>query len=390
MLVPFLSASEIYTRLAEVEACGVLSKPSLDRSKRLELVSALNACLFDHPIFFEARETRTIQDEFHFWQDPRWEQPQDLVRRYEIEQRVTIADRKLLDDSLVHIWIPVPCAIEGVQEVRLLEAEPARLADFYLPIAGQIYGVPILIERGKPAPSMYLRFQVEQKKVADRYVLADHDMHWHFDMTDERELKTAAAWEKTLGIDQATATTTENLVDLLVDRIENEFRFALSARTVTPISSLVNAGAGDVQMCTQLLAAALSNFGLSTRIRSGQRLMLNCGRSTLYYPGSAGYENVFLEWRDPYRDESGFVDLSYLERWCYVATKANTTNDHIRNQLREVGTCGRAWLRRNPYPIDFIFAGYVPRSRMHSFSTDETCTVYAPVDVELEALRVQL
>src|SRR5207247_4588076 len=114
MLVPFLSASAVDERLAEVEAASVLRDSGSGGTRTFDLVSTLNACFFDHPAFFEAREARTLQDELFFWGHSVIGQRQKRIARYRIEQRVTVADRNLLADGLIELWIAAPRALGGI------------------------------------------------------------------------------------------------------------------------------------------------------------------------------------------------------------------------------------------------------------------------------------
>jgi hypothetical protein len=99
--------------------------------------------------------------------------------------------------------------------------------------------------------------------------------------------------------------------------------------------------------------------------------MLDDGHSKLWYPGSTGYDHVFIEWFDPRTQEGGVVDLSYLERWSYVATPANTPNNETLAKLTEVAQPARAWLR------------------MYSLVSSEGYSLFAPVDVQIESWRLQ-
>jgi hypothetical protein len=382
-LVPFLSGAEIHERLAEIEAAQVLRNRGSGAPTTFEHVPALNACLFEHPAFFKARELRTLQDERLFW-----EGHEDSLgeARYRIEQRVTVVHQRLLDDGLIQLWLPAPREVHGVQRVRLLAAEPEVLAEHYLPTAGQIYAAPLLVAPGRPLPLLRLVFEVERTQALHSSV---QDDELPKELPAEDESAAVSNWLKKLSLKRPDSMTTEAFIDLLVDQMEQHLKFAISARNSSPVRTLVESGRGDVFMHTQLLAAALSSFGISTRLSKAQRLMLSDRHSILRYPESTGFDHVFLEWRDADRDEAGCVDLSYLERWCYAATEANMTDDVLRAQLEMLGGKARKWLRRKAYPIDLVLAGSVPQSQMYSFGLYEGCRLYPPVDVELKVWRLQ-
>jgi hypothetical protein len=382
-LVPFLSAVEIHERLAEIEAAQVLRNWGSGAPTAFEQVPILNACLFEHPTFFKARELRTLQDEHLFWGGYE-DSPGEA--RYRIEQRVTVVHQRLLDDGFIRLWLPAPREVPGVQRVRLLAAEPEILAEHYLPTAGQIYAAPLLVTPGRALPLLRLEFEVERMQAPHSFV---RDVELPKELPAEDESAAATKWLKKLSLKRPTSMTTEAFIDLLVDQMEQYLKFAISARNSSPVRTLVESGMGDVLMHTQLLAVALSSFGISTRLGKAQRLMLSDRHSILRYPESTGFDHVFLEWRDTARDEAGFVDLSYLERWCYAATEANMTDDVLRAQLEMLGGRAKKWLRRKVYPMDLVLAGSVPQSQMYSFGLYEGCTLYPPVDVELEAWRLQ-
>jgi hypothetical protein len=311
-LVPFLSDVEVQEKLEEVEAAQVLPDWGAGAPAAFEqLVPVLNACLFQHPAFFQARELRTLQDERLFWEGP--EDPAPGEARYRIEQRVAVIQQRLLDDGLFHLWLPAPREVQGVQRVRLLEAEPEALAGHYLPTAGQIYAAPLLVTPGRPLPVLRLVFEVERTQPLHSSM---ENGELPKELSPEVESAAAAEWLRKLALQRPASMTTEALVDLLVDRMEQQFKFAVSARSNFPVGTLVKTGKGDVLMHTQLLAAALSTFGISTRLGKAQPLMLSGGHSILRYPESTGFDHVFLEWHDADRNEAGCVDLSYLARWC--------------------------------------------------------------------------
>lgn len=381
ILVPFLSYAEIDAKLAAIETAGVLSNHCSDQPQRFDLLTDVNGCLFNDPAFFEDRETRALPLESALWKCSRLDPNTRMVRRYRIEQRIIVMASDLLDDGLIQLWVPAPRAIEGVQEVRLLEAEPAGLSEHYLKAAGQIYGASLLIEPGQRPPVLRLVFEVEQLRASPHFL---PDEGPRPDATDETEAAGIRHWMSTLGVDLSSVAT-PSLVDLLVDRVERDFRFAPSPRTGQLIASLLSSRTGNVQAITKLLAGALSQLNIVNRFHTAQRLMLNGSRSTLYYPASTGYDHVFIEWYDPRNGNAGYVDLSYLERWSFAARPANTSSEAMRGQLQEIGERGRAWLRRNPYPVDLVFAGSVPRSRMCSASSHEAYELSAPVSVQLGA-----
>jgi hypothetical protein len=385
-LVPFLATDSVDQRLAEVEATGILGDCDSGRSKTFELESTLNACLFRHSAFFEPREARSLQQELLFWQQFTGLESPEQSTRYRIEQSIKLADRDLPEDGLLQLWVPVPRAIVGIQRVKLLSAEPAGLAEYYLPTAGQIYGAPLLVEPGTAMPELRLVFEVEQTASS---LLGVPDYKLFPETTDRIETAAVAAWVKERALERLDTESTQAFIDSVVDRMEIDLCFALSAGNSSPIRTLLQTGAGDVAMQTRLLAAVLSLCGVAVRLGVGQRLMLVDGRSRLWYPRSTGYEHIFLEWHDTDRAEQGCVDLSYLERWCYVTTERNTLSEATRAEFQQVGQRARAWLRRNRYPIDLILAGSAPQCRIQSFSSNETYRLHAPVDVELEASRLQ-
>src|SRR5579862_7409021 len=156
-LVPFLSTSETEERLGQIEDAGILRRKGSE-SKTYPVYPTLNACLFDHPAFFEARETRSPEERTYFEEHLATDSPEEPITRYRIEQRITMVHTGLLDDALIQLWIPAPRSVAGVQRVRLLDAEPARLVEYYLPTAGQVYGAPVLIESGRHVPTLRMAF----------------------------------------------------------------------------------------------------------------------------------------------------------------------------------------------------------------------------------------
>lgn len=385
-LVPFLSADFVEKRLGEIESAGILARSDSGKVTTYELIRTLTTCFSNHPTFFEAREWRTLRDEREFFLDPATQRFRGRVARYRIEQRITVVDQGLSDNAILYLWLPAPRQIRGVQHVQLLSAEPCGLAEHYLPIAGQIYGAPLLIEPGRTLPQLELVFEVEQ---AQSSVTPFRECDIVADVLEKGEAISAANWARTSGLDRSRTETTQELVALLVDRIEGDFEFMWATMTTTPVATLLASRKGDTLMRTHLLAAALSGLGISTRVGAGQQLMLGDGNSRLFYPGSHGYEHSFLQWSDPDRKESGCVDLSYLERWCFAATEANTINDSLRAQLDEVGVHGRQYLRHNPYPIDLIVAGRVPNSLMRCYYANESYMLSAPVDVQFDTRRLE-
>ncbi len=380
-LVPFLPAGEIDDGLLQIERTGAVVA---DDRQQFDVVATLNACLFEHPTFFEQRERRAIAREAAFFE--RFElgtRPVETAR-YRIEQRVTIRDHELPEGWLLQLWIPAPRDVPPRQAVHLLRAEPEGLAEHYLARAGQIYGAPLLIEPGGAVPELHLVFEVERSLTP--YGAGGGDL---------------IGSPTALAADVADATTWVNevvaergplrgrpLVDALLERMDRDFRFAVVDRVRSPIQVLLAARAGDVVMHTRLLAAALGARGVATRLGVAQPLALLDEQSHLRYPGSTGYRHVYLEWSDPETGDAGVVDLSYLERWSHVRTEANAVEPALIRQLEEVGARGRRWLFHDLYPLDLILAGVVPESWLHSLTGKEACAIAPPVDVELRAERL--
>jgi hypothetical protein len=80
-----------------------------------------------------------------------------------------------------------------------------------------------------------------------------------------------------------------------------------------------------------------------------------------------------------------------LDAWICLILRVGVNVDGgvLRPELERLGGTARKWLRRKVYPIDLILAGSVPPSQMYSFGLNEGCRIYPPVDVELEAWRLQ-
>jgi hypothetical protein len=383
-LVPFLPLDTIDQGLARIEAAGTLGDSVPGGRQQFEPVATLNACLFEDPTFFETREMRCLDREATFFERTEGIGPVTETTRYRVEQRVTVRDRDLPEGWLVQLWLPVPRVVPGIQSVRLEVAEPQGLGDYYLPGAGMIYGAPLLVEAGVALPKLRLVFTVERTET--------HPVLWGNEGliragANDPEGAAAAAWAKEV-LEGQSRPTGRALVEAVVERMEEEFQFAVLERVQSPIQLLLAAKAGDVAMHTRFLAAALGSLGVATRIGAAQPLMLADGRSHLHYPGATGYQHLYLEWRDRGARVGGVVDLSYLDRWGHVATEANVSRPDLVARLDEAGRKGRNWLMQNLYPLDLILGGMVPESRVRSFSSAEEHAMPAPVDVELEAMRL--
>jgi len=381
VLVPFVPAGEIDEGLLRLEHTGAVAA---DDRQQFDVVATLNACLFEHPTFFEQRERRVIAREAAFFERFAPGTRPAETARYRIEQRVTIRDHDLPEGWLLQLWLPAPRDVPPRQVVRLLRAEPDGLAEHYLARAGQIYGAPLLIEPGVAVPELRLVFEVER-------TLAPYGASGG-DLIGPPCALAADVAEATTWVNEVVAERGplrgRALVDALLERMERDLRFVVVDRVRSPIQVLLAARAGDVVMHTRLLAAALGAREVATRLGAAQPLALFDEQSDLRYPGSTGYRHVYLEWFDPETGEAGVVDLSYLERWSHVRTEANAVEPALIRQLEQVGARGRQWLTHDLYPLDLILAGVVPESWLHSLTSKEACAIAPPVDVELRAERL--
>ena len=372
-MVPFLSTPEIDERLGCVEAADVLAEHVT--GGRYDLIGCLNACLYDHPALFQAREDRGLGQETE-WLDGG---ALGAARAsYRIEQRVEIHDRVLPDGSVLHLFLPAPRDLPPVQRARLVAADPPMLADHYVARAGLIYAARVVVEPGRRPPPLRLVYEVETRVDA---ALAPRGL------VHRAPAAPAAAWASRASIGGAGCA--REVVEAVVDQLEESFPFALAGPMDAPAETLLAVGAGDVAMHAALLVEALAHHGIAARIGAAQRLFLDAaGRSELRYPGSAAYDHVYVEWCDRDRDEAGVVDLTYLGRWGFVASETNAPREELRWELDRVGTAARHWMRRHLYPIDLVVAGVAPASRVVVLATGAQHWLPAPVDVTIVAERV--
>lgn len=347
LVVPFLSREEIATRFT-----------AISDGDRYELVETLNACLFDHPAFFELRERRAP-----------WPSVEPRPARYRIEHQIRVVERALPEGSLLQLTLPAPREVAGVQRVRLVSADPVRLVHHFLPRAGQLYAAPILVEADLATPPLTVVYEVETTGAAYAPELP---------ATRPQASPVVSAWAHA----RALPREPRDRVAALVDRIEDELQLALTGVLDDPLATVLATLAGDVAGFSRLLCEALCAHGLVARLGAGQELWLNDGGSQLRYPGATGFDHRHVEWLDPASGACGVVDLSYLERWGFAATPENAPVT-LRDELEQSGERARSWLRRQLPPTDFVLAGLVGMSRLHCFASGESHALRAPVDVEL-------
>jgi hypothetical protein len=378
-LVPHLRLGDVDALLVQVERGGALNESA---NNGFEPVGTLAACLFDHPAFLDAREGLILDGEEAAFErverdEPRAESPV----RYRIEQKVSVLEEALVDDTLLLLSFAVPREIPGLQRVLLTDAEPAGLRAHYFPSAGIVHAAPLVVGPETRIPPLRMVFEVERSHGRLR------DPELALVPRNNAESELAADWARRVH-DGRGLMSGGQLVDLLLSRMEQDFAFApLVAPVQTPVRVLLAAEAGDVAMHAELLAGALRANGIAARIGRGQRFGPEGAGAHLTFPGATGYDHIFVEWRDTKTGETGLADVSYFGRWDAVATEENSSAS-LRRRLEKLGACGRAWMRRELYPFDLVVAGSAPATFVQDPSTGDLSPHPSAFDVELIAEKI--
>lgn len=309
--------------------------------------------------------------------------PASGSRSYVLRQAVTVRIHDLPEIGGLSLWIPAPRHLPGVQHVRLVRCDPPTIQQHYLPDAGLLYCVPVLLHPlAGSLPLLQLEFQVDQL-VDGLVALCDTDLVQQ-DQGAPGDPDLIAEWLGRLRIDPVDGA--EACVRHILAAIEQEFAFTVWG-PMTP-KLLMVFRAGNVGSLTSFVALVLRRLGFATRAGAAQPLMMEGDHVTLTYPGSVAYEHRFLEWCFGPTGERGTFDLMYLHRWGFASTTLNTRSESFRKHLREIGEKGAAHLRRGVYPGDLLLAGVAPKSRFVNLNSYDVDPVTAPVDTELAAWRV--
>jgi hypothetical protein len=344
----------------------------------------LNALLYSLPELFEDGEAPYLEHEQRLLEQLAGGAVALPPARFHIEQSIELSARLPRDFAALHLWVPAPLHVPGVQSVELVHCTPARLRDHYLPEGGQLYNVPLLLSREAEVGRLELQFRVEQA-LPLRHCCQPLPMYDGPAPAADDPVRHWLAQAEPLDRSVCSAQT---IVDRLVDRMEREFEFAVTNAT-RPMDLLLRYQIGDIRGLTAFLAHALSCFGIATRIGHAQRLVPGAVTCTLRRPGSFGYDHAYLNWHDPDSGDGGVVDLGYFRRWSFACTPRNTRSEGIRQQLAVVGEMGRRYLRRGNYPQDLVLAGSVPPTRLRWLEYGTEQEAGAPVDTTLVVTRLE-
>lgn len=391
-IVPELTLPEIDSRCdsAAVAKAGGAQRKG-DRML-FDPFTFLNGLMRTSPAFYGDGEARRIRREKAVFEALARSTASGAAQSYRIRQTFRVRTERLSGRGALHLSLPVPRLLPGIQEVALIRASPAGLADCYLPEAGLLHDVCLLVNYGGESPELEIELEVRQSPAAL--------LSWRNDRL--RGSRTAAGdgaraavemWRRTVLEAAPASSSPERLIGALLDGIERTFRFALTGPPREPLSArLINLKSADIHTLSQLAAAVLGDLGFSVRLGAGQALLIDesTKRSVLRYPGSPGYEHRFLQWYHDSSQESGCVDLTYLRRWQFASTPTNTRDDRERALLREVGDPARLLLRRGVYPVDLLVSGRPGPARL--VSLDSGLVAQLPlscVDLEIASERME-
>ena len=385
-LAPFMSIEEIDQRCPAPTANGVLGMQAREEELAYEPIGFLNGLLRSEPAFFEDSQARIVEGEAALF--GRLDRGDDSeVRVYSVKQRHRIRSEKLPARCALHLFLSAPRRIPGVQEVVVRRCHPPELARYYIPEAGLLHDVPLLVGYSAAIPDLEIEVEVTQalRGLSD---LRDDELSHARVPAGRRTTPDIGEWVATMCA-AVSPVTPRALIDGLLDRMEQSFRFAITGppRDAT-IDLLARRKVGDVHTLSLFAAAILRELGFAVRLGAAQELFGTRTEPTvLRYVGSAGYDHRFLYWRHPETGTSGAIDLSYFRRWHLGATIHNTRTEAFRGRLRAVGLQGRARLRRGIYPLDTIIAGWAPPARIVDVETSVGVEALPPVDTEIVSRR---
>jgi hypothetical protein len=384
-LVPFLTESEIDER---VRACFE-EAPDTTSEESFEALAILNALLYDHPPFFEDVASRVIDREVALLEQIERGDLSSSRRRYRLRQIHRIPMDGLPERCALHLSLPAPRAIEGVQNVRLSRCAPASLADYYLPEAGLVHDVCVVLGLGEPVPVLELEYEVEQ------------DLRGLMHLRDDRlggihppepivPAPVLAEWRERVQAAASSDGAPDHAVAGLLDAMEDQFQFGITGTPHdTLLEMLPQVRVGSIETLSRFASEVLRSLGFAVRLGGGQELFFAPGedRTTLTLPGSSGYEDRFVYWKHLTSGTTGTFDLSYFRRWHVAATEYNTRAAEFREKLEAVGRRGKAWLRAGVYPLDVIVSGHPRSTVVVDFDGSTTFDAPAAVDTEIIAER---
>jgi hypothetical protein len=374
-----------FRTIAEIEAIWTAGGPD----DLFQPVAVLNRLFYEHPAFFEDAEERVIDRESERLVAATQENDRASaeVCTFQVKQTHRIAAAGLPEKCAVHVTLPVPRTIEGVQGVRLLSCRPERVARHYLPTAGLFHDVPYLIGYGEALPLIEMQFEVTQSSFGLRR-LADPELRGACPTSSDLEPGLFQPWIRR-SVPEPSATP-EEIVGNVLDLFEEELQFGLTEGRPEELLRVIPVlKVGNIETLSRLAAFVLSQVGFSTRLGAGQALGFaeGSGRSELFLPGSPGYDHRFLYWCHDATGRSGVFDLTYFKRWHFAATSENTRTAASRERLRAVGQRGRTVLRSGIYPVDLVVSGYPGYQRVVDIRAELVAAVAPTIDTQIVAVR---
>ena len=388
-----MDAIDALLRQTEAEHPGWKTGATADGIALYDSITVLNELFYESPACSEAGRPDLLAAEQALFATLSGSTAHaSETRTYQIRQIHRLVPDALPERAALHLFIPVPRLIPGLQDVRLVGAVPHRLADHAMLTAGQLHGVPILIEPRRSLPTLEVEFVVEQT-VPDLFERAIPGLDSQGAGQPADLTEPVIRWltqERLLEAPPRDAAAAAAQVEAILDAMEAQFEYAVleddpTGRLVAMLPAL---RFGNLLALSEFVVAALRQCGLAAQVGAGELLHLRDRAAVMRYPGSFGYRHAYVRWAHPASGAAGQLDLSYFGRWAQACTEDNTPDVEQRTRMAALGALGRSWLRRAIYPLDAIPSARVPPSLMVNLDGGESWPIRAPVDTEITARRI--
>jgi hypothetical protein len=384
LLLPYLPIADIDQILGKrILATG--GTVEMDGRILFEPASFLNSLFYDAPEVYEGLESQLLDREERVFSALENGQVDREDATYRITQHYSLRTQSLPHRCALHLFLPVPRAVTGLQEVAISRCIPAKLADNWISDAGLLYDVPFLVGYGNDVLTFEIEFEV-RNSVDGLRALKDPALR-PIDPPVRTAVPTRLVeWSQRAERTVGTPFSPMRFLEAVLDEMETTFEFvALGPSRAAALDTLLDLEVGDIRTLTHYLSNVLQLSGFGVRVGAAQQLYLREGtdHSNLSYAASTGYDHPFLSWSYPEPSAAGTVDLGYFRRWNFGATEANTRSSEFRETLMRIGSMARRLLREGIYPIDLILSATPPPSRVEYLGGVESAEILAPVDTQL-------
>jgi hypothetical protein len=387
-LAPQLTREEIESRWRRSQ------EAPLDEKRGFDPFVTLNALRSGSPLFYEDLEAPLLDAEDALFSALEQDPPAEAWFTRRVRQVHRLRTHRLPPRSALHLSLPVPRSVAGVQEVRLLRAHPEPLLRCYLPEAGLMHDVRVLVGYPGGPPTIGMEIELEFEVRQSRRGLAGLKDPWLFGRTPSPPLPGSAVeeWQRAfVAAWSGPDVPPDVVIDALLAEMERRFRYAITGPPRdSAVGALFRIGAGDIHTLSHLSAWTLDQIGFAARVDAAQPLQLGSaeGSTTLRYPDSYGHEHRFVQWTHRASGRSGVFDLTYFRRWHFAATERNTRTEAFRDRLLQVGRRARSWLARGVYPLDLVLSGRsLPARTVHFDAGAVVQTPHCFADTEITVRR---